>query len=305
MNPRRSSRLPSVLCIVAAAIFIAGCTTVPRNAALAPTPTSVSGPFVFGRDTFGFPNETLFHYGPPPNPDEISDEIRAVLEHVRRQETGISARAANGGGNFAPSQNRPKYFLYCFLMSRVANQVHRFARFEPDAPRISERAYAARLGKIARMPVWWEPLPDEKRVVIPGYADFHSFSAENETLVKRAIGHKWQSVWRVGNWKMVHGSTPERQKTIAEFLKWSVARGVFQQIHITDWPTLDLNHSVLVVQCVERNGKWYFVCYDPNEVAQPLVISYDPETAQFSMPHVGYYHGGPIWVHRTYYTWFF
>src|SRR6058998_627482 len=50
--------------------------------------------------------------------------------------------------NESRTKNRAKpdlYANYCFVMARAVTQFHRFARFDPAAPRLSPRAYTQRV----------------------------------------------------------------------------------------------------------------------------------------------------------------
>ena len=57
--------------------------------------------------------------------------------------------------------------------------------------------------KLCRIPVWSSG-PREK-IVIPGFADLHSFSVAYEGLLKENLGNWFPSYLRIGNWRMTMG----------------------------------------------------------------------------------------------------
>jgi len=46
------------------------------------------------------------------------------------------------------------YANWCFVIARAVVQFQRFARFEPDAPRLAPDEYAALVRRITRRPSW-------------------------------------------------------------------------------------------------------------------------------------------------------
>jgi hypothetical protein len=66
------------------------------------------------------------------------------------------------------------YCNRCFLMARAVGQFLRFARFEPEAPRLRPDEYAARVWVVIRRAAWRAPLPAARRVRFPGYASLHA-----------------------------------------------------------------------------------------------------------------------------------
>ncbi len=86
--------------------------------------------------------------------------------------------------NESRSKNRGKPDLYanwCFVMVRAVIQFHRFARFDPSAPRLSPDEYVERVRRVHARAPWRPPLPPDDRIVIPGYASLYDFSPANST----------------------------------------------------------------------------------------------------------------------------
>lgn len=54
-------------------------------------------------------------------------------------------------------------------MTRAVVQFHRFARFDPAAPKLGPEAYTARVPQVVARAPWEDALPPDDRVVVPGY----------------------------------------------------------------------------------------------------------------------------------------
>src|SRR4030095_7399696 len=76
------------------------------------------------------------------------------------------------------------YANYCFVLARGVRQFHRFARFEPAAPKLDHEGYIDRVRTLAARAPWEPPAADEARVVIPGYANLRDFSRAQEGAVE-------------------------------------------------------------------------------------------------------------------------
>src|SRR5438094_7106512 len=108
-----------------------------------------------------------------------------------------------------PNESRTKnagkpdlYANYCFVMARAITQFHHFARFAPEAPRVTSAEYTELVRRATSRPPWHDPLPLEERVVVPGFASLYELSKREEHAVKAGLpGRFWGWVhwpqWRV------------------------------------------------------------------------------------------------------------
>src|SRR5262245_36363791 len=126
--------------------------------------------FRFDRDTFAFANQTVFEYHDG---------------HASLRKSSATKRDA--------------YNRHCFVMSRTAMQFKKFARFEPRSTPLDDASLAARIRDLTRQSTWSEPLPENQRIVFPGYNDLKEMSKARRELVQLNIGHGWPSYFRVGN----------------------------------------------------------------------------------------------------------
>src|SRR2546427_5619234 len=93
-----------------------------------------------------------------------------------------------------PNESRTKnagkpdlYANYCFVMARAITQFHHFARFAPEAPRVTSAEYTELVRRATSRPPWHDPLPLEERVVIPGFASLYELSKTEEQAVKAGV----------------------------------------------------------------------------------------------------------------------
>ncbi len=230
-----------------------------------------SSKFDLQRDTFAFSNDTFFHYN-------VDAQGRL---HITRRERGKPARFAHR----------------CFVLARGVIQFYQFARFDPHQPRVSDEEYRRRIKKICRIPVWSQG-PGEK-VVIPGFADLHSFSVAYEELLKENLGNWLPSYLRLGNWRMVMGHLRPGQAAAAEWLAKSIDAGKVRAIYLARFP--HLNH-VVVVYAVHREagGNLSFDAYDSNYPNESSWVFYRASERSFEYEPRWYFPGGRVNVMRVF-----
>ena len=105
-------------------------------------PGVAASQFRFDRDTFAFANQTVFEYH---------------QGHASLRKSSATKKDA--------------YNRHCFVMSRTAAQFKKFARFEPRSTPLDDATLAARVRAVTRQPAWAKPLPENQRIVFPGYKD--------------------------------------------------------------------------------------------------------------------------------------
>lgn len=216
----------------------------------------------FGVDTFAFPNES---------------------------------RSKNGG--------KPDlYANYCFVMARAVTQFHRFARFEPAAPRLGSAAYAERVSQVAARAPWGEALPPSSRVVIPGYASLFEFSRAEEAAVKDGLGSQAWTLLHWSNWRVVFPAPRWHQERVARETLAELQAGRPVQFLVTNFPTIELNHTVLAYDYrVGAAGDIDFVVYDPNDPYAPGLITFERADRRFVASRLFDTGPGTIRAFRMYY----
>ena len=227
-------------------------------------PVASAGPasFAFGPDTFAFRNE------------------------IRVRHPGESDMYAN----------------YCFVLARGLRQFFQYARFDPEAPRVSHAEYVTRVRAIAARAPWAEPLPPSARVVIPGYAHLRAFSAGEEAAVKEGLGGPIGTWLHWTNWRVTLPVGKGHQARIADEIVGELDGGRLAQLLVTNWPIPELNHTVVAYRSDDRGDRVDFTVWDPNEPDLPGIVTFDRIAQQFWATNVYATRPGPIRVFRMYYT---
>jgi hypothetical protein len=233
--------------------------------------------FRFDRDAFAFANQTVFEY----------------------HEGHPSLRKAS-------TVKRDAYNRHCFVLCRTAMQFKKFARFDPGSAPLDDTSLAARIRAVIHRAAWAEPLPENQRIVFPGYKDLREMSKARRELVQKNIGHGWPSYFRISNARMVLQQSAGYQDETHARLNAALARGELFVGFLTTYPRLSINHSVLVYKQksfspnpgVER----YFV-YDPNHPESPRELVWSPKTRAFSYQKDWDFVGGFVRVYQVYGKW--
>ncbi len=195
------------------------------------------------------------------------------------------------------------YALHCFVMSTNAHRFFKFARFDASLPKVSDKQYHSLTRRVVRTTFFRQPLPEAQRVVIPGYPNLRAFSAENEKLIKDAMGSNLITLITIRNWRMSLGTIPPLQARTAKLIQQQLARGVCDQLHVVDSPIgRKVDHSILVFDAREEADRIEFLCYDPNLPDAPITLTYDKQNKSFSLPKLTYFVGGRVSVYRIYHS---
>jgi len=230
--------------------------------------------FRFDRDTFAFANQTVFEY----------------------HEGHASLRRPS-------ATKRDAYNRHCFVMSRTALQFKKFARFEPRSVALDDTALAARVRAVTRQPVWAEPLPENQRIVFPGYKDLKEMSKARRELVQLSIGHGWPSYFRISNARMIFQDGQGYQEKTHARLNAVLARGELFVAFLTTYPRFSINHSVLIYTLKSSSpnpGEDRYLVYDPNHPESPRELTWSTHGRSFSFQKDWDFIGGLVRVYQVY-----
>lgn len=232
--------------------------------------------FDFARETFAFPNETVFDY-------------RAGVPYQR-----LLARG---------EQRQKRYTSRCFVMSRGVVQFKKFARFDPALMPLGDAELAHRLRVITRQHPWEEPWTKDRRVVIPGYRDLRELSEKRARVVQENIGLGWPTYLRFGNWRMGFLYGHAYQAIGYAEIEEALSRGEFFIAYLTSFPSPSINHAVLVyahrAPGRSKDTVRYWV-YDPNHAERPRELSYSLGKREFSFQKDWDFVGGFVRVYQVY-----
>jgi hypothetical protein len=257
------SRLPAGLTL-AWLCLAAGCAS-PRPI------TPQARAFVFGHDTFAYPNELLWIY-------YFDDQ---------------------GKWSHRRNEPRPDYTHHCFVLVRSAKQFFLNARFDPHQPVATDATYR-RLVRAVQRSDPRNAACDAAKIVIPGYANLQEFSAARERVLKEECGSFWQSYFQRGHWRMIFHFSRNHQDQMAGQLLASVRAHRPAVVHIACFPSLRINHALLLFEAEETATEIRFAAYDPNDAGAPTALTFDRARRAFRYPTNRYFPGGDVSVYEVY-----
>ena len=194
------------------------------------------------------------------------------------------------------------YGHYCFVMAHGVRQFRSFARFDPAGPRLAPAAYADLVRQVVAHKAWEEPWPAAARIVIPGYGSLHELSVDQEQAVKAGLGSKTWSMFQWTNWRVVFPVPGAHQESVLADAITEVAAGQPMQLLVTNLPTIELNHTVVVYAYYPTaRGNVDLLVYDPNDPDTPGVLTFDRSTRRFFATSLWDTRPGPIRAYKMYY----
>jgi len=238
-------------------------------------PAAATTGFKFNRDTLSFANSTVFAY----------EQGRIVSTGNRDKEKS------------------QRYTRRCFVMSRTVLQFYKFASFDRHAPPLDEKELAKRVRAVTRMQPWHPALPSDQRIVFPGYRDLREMSQAHTRLLQENIGLGWTAYVRPGNFRMFYLHSKKYQEKTHEELERTLAGGAFFVAYLSDYPTLHINHSVLVYTHKQRrapDGTDRYLTYDPNHPDGPRELKWLPAQRAFDFQKDQEFVGGFTRVFQVY-----
>lgn len=168
------------------------------------------------------------------------------------------------------------YASRCFVLGRAVVQFQRFARFEPDAPRLAAAEYTALVQRITRRAPWRAPLPVAERAVVPGFGSLHELTRGEEAAVKAGLPRRFWTLVHWTNWRIIFPLPRAQQERVAAEIIAELQAGRPAQLLITDFPRIRCNHSVLAFDFrASDQDSVDFSVYDPNDPTVPGVIRFD------------------------------
>jgi hypothetical protein len=249
------------------ALVPTGCSTVPPD-------LGGSRRFHFEEDTFAYANQLVWKY------------------HFDERSKWTSR----------PREPKPDYTHHCFVVARAAKQFFAHARFDPALPVADGETYRHLIRRVVSQSPH-RTATESERIVIPGYANLREFSAAQEGLLKGECGGAWQSYFQHGHWRMIWPFTRAHQERTAEGLVADLERNQPPVIHVVRFPSLTINHAVLLFDCSQTPTEIRFAAYDPNSPEQPVTLTYHRDTRTFSLPTNFYFPGGRVDVYQIYRNW--
>ncbi len=231
--------------------------------------------FEFSRDAFAFANELVWEY---------------------------RLDAATGKMNVRRREPKPAYAHRCFVLARAARQFLYHARFDP-AHKCAEESECRRLVREVLSRSHRKPSGAAGLIVFPGYASLREFSRAKEQLLKSECGGAWRSYVLRSHWRMIFPISRAHQERLAARLHAEIQKGIASIVHLVKFPSLTINHGMILFDVAETEGGLEFSAYDPNDPSQPARLVFDRTAKTFSLPPNRYWAGGGLNVIEIYRSW--
>jgi hypothetical protein len=257
-----------ILPLIFAAFFSAGCRTSQ------PTTAAERRPFNFQADTFAFPNQLVWEY------------------HYDEKSNWVSH----------PRDPAPDYFHHCFVVARAAKQFLEHARFDTNLPVADAATYRKLIREVAKSNTT-KFSPDSDKIVIPGYPDLRTFSAVQAPLLKSECGGAWKSYFQRGHWRLLMPFTHRYEEKMAAQLVADLKDNLPPVVHVICFPSLRINHALLLFDVDESDKEIRFSVYDPNDPSRPTTLTYDRASRTFYFPANNYFPGGTVHIYEVYRNW--
>jgi hypothetical protein len=184
-------------------------------------------------------------------------------------------------------ENKKHYTRRCFVMARAALQ------FWPQE-------LAKRIRQITRIPVWKSAYSFKEKIEIPGYANLHEASQSAPEIFQKNIGLGWPTYFRPGNYSIILPPSHYQQAKLHESLDKSLIHNQPIIVWLINFPSLSINHAVVIFNVFQKNGVYYYEVYDPNTPDKPLILCYQPQTHQFTFEKTFYFRGGKVQARPVY-----
>ena len=230
--------------------------------------------FRFDRDTFAFQNATVLKY-------------------------------YHGIAFLRPTGDDPpgSYTRRCFVMTRTVMQFRKFARFDPRGIPLNNLELAARVRAVARRAPWHEALPENQRIVFPGYANLREMSEARTQVLQENIGSGFITYFRPSNGRMFFEHSRKYQERTHANLDAALSRGDVFIGYLSTYPKLSINHAVLVYalnKSVPGDDLEHYLAYDPNHAEAPRELTWSPRERAFAYQKDIDFIGGFVRVYQSY-----
>jgi len=166
------------------------------------------------------------------------------------------------------------YTRRCFVMTRTAMQFRKF-----------------------------EVLPENQRIVFPGYSNLREISNARTQVFENNIGSGFMSYFRPSNIRMVFLESTGYQEKTHQNLDAALARGDTFVAFLTTYPKMSINHAVLVYgrkKSRPRDELEHYLVYDPNHAETPRELTWSPRERAFAYQKDIDFIGGFVRVYQAY-----
>src|SRR5207244_6223321 len=119
-------------------------------------------------------------------------------------------------------------------------------RFYPAGLPLDNNQLRASIRAVSRHFAWQEPLPENERIVFPGYANLRQMSNARAEVFKENIGSGFITYFRPSNGRMFFQHSRKYQDRTHANLDAALSRGDLFVGYLSTYLKLIINHAVLV-----------------------------------------------------------
>jgi hypothetical protein len=179
-------------------------------------------------------------------------------------------------------------------------QFWKFAKFDPSLRPLGDAAMSGRIRAVCARSIWLPILPEDKRIVIPGYRDLREASAARADLFRANIGNGWSIYFRPGNFPIALPLDRSTEARVNGEIYHDLRMNYPTIIWAYRFPSLKLNHVLLIFQGTRDAKGFHYLVYDPNYDDRAGRLDYDIATRSFSYMPTYYFKGGYVDVRAIY-----
>jgi len=168
---------------------------------------------------------------------------------------------------------------------------------------LDDKALAARIRSVTRRQAWAAPLPENQRIVFPGYASLREMSKARTHVFQENIGSGFITYFRPGNGRMFFEHSRKYQERTHASLDAALSHGDLFVGYLSTYPKLSINHAVLVYarnKSVPGDELEHYLAYDPNHTEAPRELTWSPRDRAFAYQKDIDFVGGFVRVYQSY-----
>jgi hypothetical protein len=137
-------------------------------------------------------------------------------------------------------------------------------------------------------------LPRDRRIVFPGYGSLRALSAADPGIFQANIGLGWPIYFRPGNAPITVPVTRGTETRLNDEILHDLALNYPTIVWLYRFPSLAINHVVVVIAGHKEGAHVHYLVYDPNYTDGPKKLEFDAATGKFSYQPTFYFKGGIV-----------